>query len=113
MRLVEVPQSMRPCQANRGADQRPILVLDLVVEFGAEPGGRDRTGIPADRRVRLRLLDRGELGRGEFLAAGLEGGFAALVDAALHLLDQDRQACFPTAPRLPVRLLADADIMVL
>src|ERR1700756_345078 len=57
MGLVEIPELVRPGQAQRGTDQRPVLILDLVIEFGAQPGRTDRTRIPADGGVRLRLLD--------------------------------------------------------
>src|SRR5258708_38903420 len=57
MALVEIPQLMRPGDADAVADQRPILVLDLGIELGAHAAGCDRARIPADRRIRFRLLD--------------------------------------------------------
>src|SRR6266849_2751673 len=103
---------MRPRQAYRGADQRPVFVLDLAVKLGAQPGGGDWRSIPADRGVRLRLFDGGKLCRGELLATGLKCGFAALVDLAFHLLDQDRKARFGVARDVEVDLLIAAEILI-
>jgi len=33
--LVEIPQLVRPGELDRSADQRPVLILDLVVDLGA------------------------------------------------------------------------------
>ena len=42
IRLLEIPQPMRPGQSDRGAHHRPILILDLVIDLGAHPRGGDR-----------------------------------------------------------------------
>ncbi len=58
--LVEVPQPVRPGDADAVADQRPVLVLDLGIDLRAHARGRDRARVPAERGVGLRLLDHGE-----------------------------------------------------
>ena len=112
VRLLEVPQPMHPAVADRGADHRPVLVLDLVVDLGAHPRGGDRACIPADRGVGLRLLDHGEMRLGELFAAVVEGRLAAVVDQALDRLGEHRQRGFAVAGDVEIDVLPAAEILI-
>ena len=105
IRLLEVPQPVRPGQADCGADQRPVLVLDLGIDLGAHARRRDRARVPADGRIGLRLLDHGEMQRGELLAARLEGRLAAVVDQALDRFGQRRQRGLAVAGDVEIDIL--------
>jgi len=76
---------MRPGEANRGADKRPVLVPDLAIELGAKSCGRDRACVPPDGGGGFRLVEGGEMRGGQLLAARLECRFLALVDLLLDL----------------------------
>ena len=111
--LPEIPQPMRPAQSNRSPNQRPVLVLDLVVNLGAHARGRDRARIPSDRRVGFRLLDHRQMGGGELLAAGGAGRLAAFVHEVLHRLGQHGQRRLAIACDVEIDILPAAKILII
>src|SRR5262249_60802190 len=106
VRLVRLPQPVRPWPPDGGADQRPVLVLDLIVALRAHARGRDGARVPADGGIRLRLLERRQPYLRELLATRLERRPPAVVDQPFHLLDQHRQA------RLGVTRNGEIDFLV-
>src|SRR5205814_8915549 len=97
VRLVEVPELERPVHSDSVADERPVVVLDLRVQLGGESRCRDRARVPADRRLRLELLERRGLRLRERLAARLERRALGGAETCLHALDEQWQARLPVA----------------
>src|SRR5262249_25758411 len=111
--LLDVPQPQRPDVADGVADERPVLVLDLGIDFRAHTRGGDRARVPAQRRVRLRLLDHGEPRSRELLAACVVRGFPALVDEPLHRFGQCRQRSLAVAGNGEVDFLEARKILII
>jgi len=103
---------VRPSDADAIADQRPVLVLDLRPHLGAHAPGRDRARIPADGGVRLGLLDHGEPGLRELLAARLEGRLAALIDQPTDRLGERRQRRLAVAGNREVDILVAPEVLI-
>ncbi len=112
MRLVEVPELARPIVAGRGADQRPILVLDLVVDLHAHAGNRDRARIPAHGRIRAHPLQRRQPQPRKLLAARLVGRFAAVVEEPLHRFGERRQRRLAVAGDGEVEILVAREVLI-
>ena len=112
VRLVEIPQPVRPGVADRVADQRPVLVLDLGIDLGAQAAGGDRARIPAHGGVGLRLLRDREPGGGIALAARLEGGLARGIDELAHGLGERRQRGLAVAGDGEVDVGEAAEVLV-
>lgn len=52
-------------RANAVANERPVIPVDLRIDFRAQAAHGDWVGIPAEGRVRLELIDLRELGGSE------------------------------------------------
>ena len=73
-------------------NQRPVLVLDLGVHFGAQPRGRDRACVPAEGGVGLRLRDhRQPRAAASFLPRASNAALRSGVRSFFTCFDQRRQ----------------------
>src|SRR4029077_6897850 len=90
--LVESPEPYRPpIEVVENRYDRPVIVFDLRPEFGAYARRADGTGVPRDRRLASRRLQRRIVCRRQLGPAILERPLALRRDLSLGFLDQRGQ----------------------
>ena len=114
IRLVEVPQPARPAAAVAvvARDERPVLVLDLRPELGAQPRRADRARIPGVAGRHARALCRRAARLGQLRAALLEHAPPIAGRQALDRLDQRRQRRLAVGGNRQVDLLHPPEVLV-